>query len=95
MNRIITYAVNKEDGLVVSRVGDEIAWPIIQFEQIEKNGNFNGPMDVKLENIPVLSVGTEWNCLQWTKKVPVTLKNLHRKHWGFDPLPVPEGEKMN
>jgi len=95
MNKVITYAINREDGLVVSRVGSQLAWPVVQYDQIGEKGNFNGPINIKLENIPVTSVGQEWGLLRWTKKIPVVLKNQHRKHWGFSLLPVPSSEKMN
>jgi hypothetical protein len=84
MNRIITYAINQNDGLVVSRVGDEMAWPILQYEEMRPENNFQ--TSYKLEKIPVLSVGCEYRALRFTRKIPVKLKNKHREFWGFSLL---------
>ncbi len=88
MIRIITYAIHKDDGLVISRVGSEIAWPVLDYERIGEGGDFTGPLLYHLEKMPILSVpGTEWQRLRWTKKVPVQLKNRHRTFWGFAAIP--------
>jgi hypothetical protein len=87
MNRIIQYAIHKDDGLVISRVGNEVAWPVLQFQEFGKDGNFTGPLPYALESSPVLDIGREWQRLKWTKKIPVDLKNKHRAFWGFKPLP--------
>jgi len=91
--RFITYAVNKDDDIVWSRVGSEIACPVLDFEAIGKGGdgfkkgNFNGPIRYELQKFPVHSLaGRDWNRLKWTKKIPKRLKNKHRKFWGFKPL---------
>jgi len=101
MPRNITYAVN-DDGTVYSRVDSEIAVPVLDFDGIGQGGdgfakgNFNGPMRYNLEKFSVHSLaGREWACLRWTKKIPVALKNLHRKFWGMKPLPVaPSGPTL-
>ena len=94
MNRTITYAIDLDSGMVVSRVGSDLAWPVLDFEAIGKGGdgfepgNFNGPTRYNLQNFPVL--GTPgWDRLRWTKKIPVATKNLHRKFWSMKPLPEP------
>jgi hypothetical protein len=89
MNRIITYAIHKDEGVVISRVGSEVAWPVLDYERIGESGDFSRPLVYHLEKMPVLSIpGTEWQRLRWTKKVPVKLKNRHRLFWGFAELPV-------
>lgn len=92
MNRIITYAVD-EDGLVVSRVGDELAWPVLDFDAIGKGGDgyepgdFHGPTRVHLEKFSLHGLhSSEYARLRWTKKIPIELKNAHREFWGFKPL---------
>lgn len=65
----------------------EIAIPMMDYEAIGKNGNFQAPITYTLEKV-------DRNCIQWkyihnTKKVPVEIKNLHRKFWGMKELPVP------
>ena len=86
MNRIITYAINKDDGIVWSRVGSEVAVPVLDFAKIGENGDFTGPMEYNLEKFPVVSIGREWARLKWTKKIPLSLKNKHREFWGMKPL---------
>lgn len=92
MNRIITYAINRDDGLVVSRVGNEIACPVLDFDGIGQGGggyrpgDFRGPVVYHLEKFPVTAIGRDWPRYGWTKKIPVRLKNRHRKFWGFKPL---------
>lgn len=85
MNRIITYAVD-EDGIVVSRVGSDVAIPVLDFEAIGQGGDFTGPMKYDLEKFPVTALAPNWGQLRWTKKIPVRLKNAHRTFWGFKPL---------
>jgi hypothetical protein len=102
MPRTIQYAVSRDDGTVWSRVASEIACPVLDFEAIGQGGDgfakgdFNGPINHHLEKFPVHTVSRgEWACLKWTKKVPVALKNLHRKFWGMKPLPVaPSGPTL-
>lgn len=74
--RTIQYAIHKDDGIVVSRVGRELAWPVIDFQSIGQDGDFTKPFDYNLAKFP----------LRWTKKIPVPLKNRHRKFWGMKPL---------
>jgi hypothetical protein len=91
--KTITYAIDREDGLVISRVGDELAWPILDFAGIGQGGNgfakgdFRGPMNYKLEKIPVYEAGASAHAnLRWTKKIPIKIKNRHRRFWGIKPL---------
>lgn len=84
----IQYAIHREDGLVISRVGNEVAWPVMDFEGIGKGGDYRKPIDYNLEKMNVHSIGREWQMLVWTKYVPTELKNKHRAFWGMKPLPV-------
>ena len=84
--RVITYAIDTDSGMVVSRVGGEIAWPILQWDRIGVDGDFTKPLEYALETIPVLSVGSAWRALHWTRKVPVAIKNRHRVFWGMAQL---------
>jgi hypothetical protein len=87
MNRIITYAINREDDIVWSRVGDEVAVPVLQYEKLWQDGDFTKPFEYELEKFSVSTiVGYDWRSLQWTKKIPTELKNRHRAFWGFPPL---------
>jgi hypothetical protein len=49
MPRIIIYAVSKDDGLVYSRVGKEVAYPVLQCYRIGRDGDFRGPFEYQLE----------------------------------------------
>ena len=34
----------------------------------------------------IFDVAKEVGSLKWTRKIPVEIKNIHRKFWGFAPL---------
>jgi hypothetical protein len=81
--RTITYAVDQHSGLVCSRVGDEVAIPVLDFEHMKPENNFETRYN--LEAVPALlaHIGTDF---KWTRKIPNALKNLHREFWGMKPL---------
>jgi hypothetical protein len=89
MRRIITYAIDDNTGLVVSRVGSELAWPILDYVAMVPDNNFTPKY--RLEVIPVTEITpTSWHyTLTWTRKVPVEVKNLHRRFWGMSELKGP------
>ena len=76
MNRIITYGI-EPDGTVISRVGSEIAFPVLDFGAIGQGGDgyapgdFNGPMRYDLEKYPIHFYFREGNVtypeVRWTK----------------------------
>jgi len=85
--RNITYAIDLETGLVVSRVGSELAWPILDYEGMLPENNY--AMNYCLEKISVSSVaGYYWSLLKWTRKIPLEIKNIHRRFWGFKELKI-------
>ena len=89
-SRVITYAVHKEDGLVISRMGDQIAYPVIEYEAIYANGSFGNPVTRYLEKIPLTAIPESlWKKFNWTKKVPIEIKNKHREFWGLKALKIP------
>lgn len=85
MNRVITYALHS-DGYVVSRVGSEVAWPVLQYDKMTPETGFSPVWE--LERMPVLdvSVVSDWRSLRWTKKIPLGVKQVHRRFWGFREL---------
>lgn len=100
--RNIQYAFHRDDGSVISRVGSEVAWPVLDFMAIGRGGggfepgNFHGPMNYNLARKSVHGIGREWDRLVWTKYVPTQLKNLHREFWGMKPLPTePDRRSIN
>lgn len=86
-NRIITYAIHKDDGLVISRVGSELAWPTLQYEDMKPENNFE--TSYKLERATLQEASSDWPRLEWTKKIPRDLKNRHREFWGLPPIKGP------
>jgi hypothetical protein len=86
----ITYGIEEETGLVISRVGGECAIPVLDFEAIGQGGDgyapgdFRGPTRYMLEKCAVYQVG--WSGIRWTRNIPVEAKNLHRRYWGFPPV---------
>lgn len=79
----ITYAIH-DAGYVVSRVGSEVAWPILDFAAMTLENKFR--ISYYLERIQVYEVSSEWDSLHWTKKIPVEIKNQHRDFWGLPRL---------
>ena len=100
MNRIISYGIEAETGIVVSRVDGVIAYPVLDFAAIGQGGDgyapgdFRGPTRYDLEKFSVYYPGL-YASIRWTKGrgtrrsplIPVELKNRHRAFWGFRPLP--------
>ena len=95
--RTITFAVHRDNGLVISRVGNELAWPVLDFPAIGMGGigddgveyepgDFQGPTRHYLDKFPFSQVGGEYRHLKWTKKIPLYLKNRHREFWGMKPV---------
>ena len=88
MNKIIQYAVDRDSGGVVSQVGSEYAWPILDYEAIGQGGDFTGPMQYNLEKIDRYRAGRVY--LHFTKRVPTEVKNIHRAFWGMPAVkPIP------
>ena len=82
MRKIIQYAINTETGLVWSRVGSEIAYPVLAFDKMTPENNFTAPLI--LEKALLLNMtGRVWEGLKWTNKIPRANKNEHRMFWGF------------
>lgn len=80
----ITYAIDSETGLVVSRVGNEVAWPVLNFESMKPENGW--AMTYTLEKFEVNAVGYRTlGGLTWTRKLPLKLKNRHREFWGMKP----------
>lgn len=90
MPRTIQYAIETETGIVISRVGSEIAVPVLQFAEMKPENNFRPTY--LLEKMNVHALCGIWNHYKWTKKISVDLKNRHREFWGFKPLQKREQE---
>ena len=79
--RIITYALDSETGMVISRVGSEIYHPVLDFEGMTPENNFH--MGYSYMKIPVSHIASCWYYYTWTRKIPTQIKNFHHKFWGF------------
>jgi hypothetical protein len=81
----IQYAFDTDTGTVWSRVGDQVAVPILDFAGMRPENNWQ--MNYKLEKMPVHELyGPSFYYLHWTKKLPLVIKNFHRKFWGMRPI---------
>lgn len=91
--RRIAYAVSRDDGLVISRVDNEIAVPVLQYDEMLPVNNFTPTY--KLEKMDINTLYDQWRLYKWTKKIPVSLKNRHREFWGFKPLREEKNEEAS
>jgi len=82
--RNITYAIDLDTGLVVSRVGSELAWPILDYEGMNPRNNFKPNYYLDKLQLPVPA--NCWFALKWTRKISIEIKNIHRRFWGFKEL---------
>lgn len=85
MNRIITYAIDKGTGFVVSRVGSEVAYPVLDYEGMTPANNFTPRYYLETMSVYALQ---PWDNYRWTRKIPAELKNRHRIFWKMRPLAV-------
>lgn len=79
--RTIQYAIDVETGLVISRVGSELAWPILDYKNMLPENHY--AMNYNLEKMHVFTASSIWYMLKWTRKIPKEIKNTHREFWGF------------
>lgn len=84
MKNIIQYAVDTGTGMVISRVGSEIAVPVLQFDKMMPENNFTPQYE--LEKMDVIAIAPCWNHYKWTRKIPSELKNVHRQFWRMKTL---------
>jgi hypothetical protein len=84
MNKSIRYGIDRETGLVWSRVGSMIALPVLQYDKMLPENNFQ--TQYALEIVNVIEVIGSMGLVKWTRKIPLRLKNLHRAFWGMKPL---------
>jgi hypothetical protein len=81
--RRITYMINPQ-GVVYSRVDDEVAIPVLDFEGMKPENKYE--MNYNLEKFKVIKVAGELGHCVGTRKIPVEVKNKHREFWGMKPL---------
>ncbi len=79
--KTISYMVDDE-GLVYSRVNSEVAIPILEWDKMMPANRYQTSYHLEKCSIYDL-IGTP---VTRTKKIPLQLKNQHRKFWGMKPL---------
>lgn len=81
--KTIQYMV-ESSGTVWSRVGDKVALPVVDYDGMTPENNYR--LDYKLEAFSVFDAGVRLVELTGTRKIPLRLKNFHRKFWGMTPI---------
>ncbi len=82
--RRIQYGVDRETGFVVSRCGDQVAFAVIDFSDMCPEDGFQ--IKAHLEVDKAISVLPHMPLIQWTRKIPTGIKNVHRKIFDMKPL---------
>ena len=82
--RTIQYMVDPVMSMVYSRVGDELAIPVLDFEGMKPSNNYQ--IFYNLEKFKALEVAGTIGHVIRTRKIPLEIKNYHRKFWGMKPI---------
>ena len=75
----ITYAVDKETGQVISRMGSIVAIPVLDYPP----ASLTAPLTYHLESFYAYELSDVWQTYRWTRKLPRKTKNMHRAFWGL------------
>jgi len=82
--RRIKYGIDTETGLVWSKIGSEVAVPILNYPAMTPANNFQ--TSYFLEKMDVLKTLPSIKYVNWTRKIPLSIKNIHREFWGMKKL---------
>ena len=77
-DRRITYMVDGE-GLVYSRVRNEVAIPVLDFEGMKSENGYE--MNYNLERFNIFNVLNDIRYATHTREIPLDIKNAHRKYY--------------
>ena len=80
--RTIQYMIDRETGMVWSRVNSEVAIPVLDFEGMKPENNFQTKYNLEKFDLSALY---HTNLIH-TRKIPTELKNAHRKFLGMKPI---------
>lgn len=84
MRANIRYAIHP-DGFVVSQMDSHFMWSILGYGKMTPENNF--ATSYTYEKISAFLIGAgEYRSLEFTKKIPVEVKNFHRRLWGLKEL---------
>jgi hypothetical protein len=78
----IYYGIDEMTGLVFSRFEGQIAVPVIAFDEMKPEDNFE--IKTNLEKFPHDTLRHMQPI--FTRKIPLAIKNEHRIFWGLKPL---------
>ena len=84
MRKTLTYAIDVHSGQIISRIGSEVAIPVLDYEDMTPENNFIAGST--LTKFPVFAIVNVWDNFEWTRKIPAEIKNIHRQFWGMKPL---------
>ena len=82
--RRISYMIDPETGMAYSRVGNEVAIPVLDFDGMKPENRYE--TNYNLEKFNVLHIASHLNQCIGTRKIPVEIKNRHREFWGMKRL---------
>jgi len=80
--RTIQYMVDKITNTVWSRVGSEVAIPVLDFEGMTPENHYETHYNLVKFDLSVLHS----QVLIHTRKIGICIKNEHRKFWGMKPI---------
>jgi hypothetical protein len=86
--RTIQYGIDRDTGMVVSRVQSEVAIPVLDFAGMKPENGYETKYNLEKFNICDAHTGP----VVWTRKMSMAIKNRHRKFWGMKPLAGAEDE---
>lgn len=79
----IIYGIDLDTGQIVSRCDQDVALPVLDFEGMTPETHFE--MKYGMEKHNIYDVLPHMN-VQWTRKIPNAIKNIHRQFHGMKPL---------
>ena len=77
----IGYMIDPLTNGIWSRVGSEIAIPVLQFSEMTPENNY--ATKYKLEKFDAVAIAYHIKDTIRTRKVSKEIKNIHRKFWGM------------
>jgi hypothetical protein len=73
--------IDPETNGVWSRIGSEVAIPVLDWNGMKPENNF--ATNYNLEKFNVSDIYSSLSQVIRTRKIPTELKNIHRKFWGM------------
>ena len=74
-----------EDG-VISGLGDKLLWPILDYEGMKPENNFQITYNLTIIDADFTTLRDLYTRGKGTRKIPLEIKNEHRKLWGLKPV---------